>query len=446
MSWLLLVFAAWCGLYLVNALRPVRRNRVLFVFSFFSSWLTIEGSPVWMALEILVAAVLVALGALDRVAGWVGLVILALAWIGQAALLVQARGASAAAADGPRRLRARGPGRPVSRAPPTRWWSSATSSSARWPASACAWTSTGRPSAGERRPAVLQIHGGGWVIGDKREQGIPLLKYLARRGWVGFNANYRLSPGATYPDHLVDLKAALVWIREHADTYGIDPDFVVVTGGSAGGHLTALMALTANDPQYQPGFEDGDTSVQAAVPFYGVYDLTNRQGTAQPEMLDLDPPAAGHQGLHRGRAREVPRPPRRSTRSTPTHRPSSSCTATRTRWPRSRTPGCSPSDWRPPRRGKVVYLELKGAQHAFDVFGSPRTRRTVRAVEAFLFAVHDSYLHDRGSDLAPPTDGDAPAAAASGDRSGRPDAVRGPDDELVDEPATPAAVMPRATR
>ena len=142
----------------------------------------------------------------------------------------------------------------------------------------------GDPEPGARRPAVLQIHGGAWVIGDKREQGIPLLRYLAARGWVGFNVNYRLSPGATFPDHLVDVKAALAWIRAHADEYGIDPDFVVVTGGSAGGHLTALMALTANDARYQPGFEHADTSLQAALPFYGVYDFTNRNETMAPEF------------------------------------------------------------------------------------------------------------------------------------------------------------------
>ena len=126
---------------------------------------------------------------------------------------------------------------------------------------ACASTSTSprhrRASAG---PAILQIHGGGWVIGDKREQGIPLLGHLAANGWVGFNANYRLSPGATFPDHLVDCKRAMAWFREHADEHGGDPDFLCVTGGSAGGHLTALVALTANDPRYQPGFEDVDTT------------------------------------------------------------------------------------------------------------------------------------------------------------------------------------------
>ncbi len=56
--------------------------------------------------------------------------------------------------------------------------------------------------------------------------------------------------------------------------YGGDPDFIALTGGSAGGHLCALTALTANQPVLQPGFESADTEVQAAVPYYGVYDLT----------------------------------------------------------------------------------------------------------------------------------------------------------------------------
>ena len=120
----------------------------------------------------------------------------------------------------------------------------------------------------------MQIHGGGWVIGDKREQGIPLLDHLAAQGWVGFNVNYRLSPSVAFPEHLIDLKRASPGSRSTPTSTAIDPDFLCVTGGSAGGHLTALVALTANDPRYQPGFEDVDTSVAAAVPFYGIYDFT----------------------------------------------------------------------------------------------------------------------------------------------------------------------------
>ncbi|MFM7069751.1 MAG: alpha/beta hydrolase, partial [Actinomycetes bacterium] len=91
------------------------------------------------------------------------------------------------------------------------------------------------PLPGERRPAVVQIHGGGWVIGSKDEQGIPLLNHLASCGWVGFNVDYRLSPKVRYPTHLEDCKRALAWVREHAEEFSVDPNFIVVTGGSAGG-------------------------------------------------------------------------------------------------------------------------------------------------------------------------------------------------------------------
>src|SRR6185436_15371287 len=142
-------------------------------------------------------------------------------------------------------------------------------------------------------PTLFQVHGGGWVIGNKDQQAIPLMQHLASRGWVCVAANYRLSPRATFPDHLVDLKRALAWIREHIAEYGGDPEFLVVTGGSAGGHLAALVALTANEPEYQPGFESVDTSVAACVAFYGVYDFTDRNGVW------------GHPGLRRLLERRV---------------------------------------------------------------------------------------------------------------------------------------------
>src|SRR5262249_58399957 len=61
----------------------------------------------------------------------------------------------------------------------------------------------------------------------------------------------------------------------HAEEFGGDPDTLIVTGGSAGGHLAALVALTANDPEFQPGFESVDTRVDGCVAFYGVYDFVD---------------------------------------------------------------------------------------------------------------------------------------------------------------------------
>lgn len=124
-------------------------------------------------------------------------------------------------------------------------------------------------------PVLMQIHGGAWTYGygSKNEQGLPLMQALSRAGWVCVAVDYRLSPKATFPDHIIDCKEALVWIKEHIAEYGGNPDFIVATGQSAGGHLSSLLALSDQEKAFQPGFEDKDTRVQGCVPFYGIYDL-----------------------------------------------------------------------------------------------------------------------------------------------------------------------------
>ena len=140
----------------------------------------------------------------------------------------------------------------------------------------------------ERCPTLIYLHGGAWVTGRHDDlQGLPLMLRLASLGWVCVKPGYRLGPQATFPDQLVDVKRALAWVREHGAEYGADPDFVIVTGGSAGGHLSALLALTANRPEYQPGFEHVDTSVTAAVPLYGAYDLLDRN-RVRPDTSQMD--------------------------------------------------------------------------------------------------------------------------------------------------------------
>ena len=129
-----------------------------------------------------------------------------------------------------------------------------------------------------KAPVLLQVPGGAWAIGMRRPQAYPLLSHLADRGWVCVSIDYRVSPRHTWPDHIVDVKRALAWIKENIADYGGDPEFVAITGGSAGGHLASLAALTPDDPQCQPGFEDADTSVVAAVPIYGRYDWVTTQG------------------------------------------------------------------------------------------------------------------------------------------------------------------------
>jgi len=116
-------------------------------------------------------------------------------------------------------------------------------------------------------PAVIQVHGGGWTAGRRGRQARPLVHHLAARGWVVFDMTYRLSPKATFPDQLDDVRRAVEWVRRNAGNHGVDPAFVALTGGSAGGQLAALAAL---DP--------GGPPVQACIPLYGVHDLLDEDG------------------------------------------------------------------------------------------------------------------------------------------------------------------------
>ena len=125
----------------------------------------------------------------------------------------------------------------------------------------------------DRAPVLIQIHGGGWTIGTKEQQGLLLMNRMAQQGWICVAANYRLAPKHRFPTQIVDVKRAIAWVHENIADYGGDPSYVVITGGSAGGHLSSLAALTPGLAAYQPGFEDADTSVSACVPFYGIYDL-----------------------------------------------------------------------------------------------------------------------------------------------------------------------------
>lgn len=240
---------------------------------------------------------------------------------------------------------------------------------------------------GERRPAVIQVHGGGWVVGSRKEQGIPLLNHLARCGWVGFNVDYRLSPFATWPDHVVDVKRAIAWVREHADEYDVDPGFIAITGGSAGGHLSAFAALTAEDRTLQPGFEDADCSVQAAVPFYGVYDLLDEERTSLPLLHPwvLEPLVFKQRRDVAPEAFVAASPYSRVHEDAPPwltiHGGADSLIpASQARRFAARLAEVSgaPSG----------YVELRGGEHAFDLIPSWRTIPVVETIERFLRTVH----------------------------------------------------------
>jgi acetyl esterase/lipase len=240
-------------------------------------------------------------------------------------------------------------------------------------------------------PVLLQVHGGAWAIGNKDQQGLPLMRHMASRGWVCFAINYRLSPRASWPAHIIDVKSAIAWIRQNGKEFGADPSFIAITGGSAGGHLTALAALTPNDPEYQPGFEDVDTTLQAAVPFYGVYDMAGLTGEkAVRKMRDsfLAPVVFQESPRRHAETFEKASPIARVRKDAP---PFYVIHGTNDTLVSIRQARAFVEKLRAVSDKAVAYSELSGTQHAFDVFPSFRSQHSVRGVDRFLRWAYDSW-------------------------------------------------------
>lgn len=108
------------------------------------------------------------------------------------------------------------------------------------------WSPAG---ATEPLPAVLWVHGGGWVDGGK-SQPAPYLRLLAQHGYVAVGMDYSLAPGQRFPVPVRQASQALTWLQAHADELGIDPSRIVLAGDSAGAHVAAQVALIATEPQY----------------------------------------------------------------------------------------------------------------------------------------------------------------------------------------------------
>jgi acetyl esterase/lipase len=203
-------------------------------------------------------------------------------------------------------------------------------------------------------PTLIYFHGGAFRFGSKRLGARHLLCRLASEGWVCVSANYRLG-AASSGDALIDVKRAIAWVRDHGREFGADSSCVFLAGSSAGGQLASRAAFTPNDPRFQPGFEDADTSVTGAIALYGYYGPVARSGLASSRLAYSTtnaPPCFVVHGDHdtlvvvedaRGFVEQL-----RATSSNP-----------------------------------VVYAELPGAQHGFDFFRSRRFDSVVDAIEAF---------------------------------------------------------------
>ena len=247
-------------------------------------------------------------------------------------------------------------------------------------------------------PVLLQVHGGAWTIGEKEHQGRPLMNRMAAKGWICVAINYRLSPRDAWPAHIVDVKRAIAWIKDNIADYGGDPDYLAITGGSAGGHLAALAALTADDAEFQPGFEDADTSVQAAVPFYGIYDFAGSTGlTNAIGMRDafLGPRVMQTTWQDAPDVYEAASPILRISADAPDFFVIHGELDTLVAVEQARL---FAAELRRTSKKSVVLAELPGTQHAFDVFHSIRSGHAVRAVDRYLTWHWNTWRHGLEAD------------------------------------------------
>ena len=134
-------------------------------------------------------------------------------------------------------------------------------------------------------PAVVFVHGGGWMRGDPSQAAGNAL-HLARRGIATIAISYRLAPAHRFPAPLDDVRRGLRWVRAHADALGIDADRLVLLGLSAGAHLVMLAHLAGTIPELAPDLPadlcDVPETVRAVIAHYGPFDLGRRRS----EMLD----------------------------------------------------------------------------------------------------------------------------------------------------------------
>ena len=252
----------------------------------------------------------------------------------------------------------------------------------------------------ENAPVLVQVHGGGWTIGNKEQQGLLLMNAMAERGWLCVAMNYRLAPKHPFPAQIIDVKKAIAWTRENIASYGGDPSYLVVTGGSAGGHLAALAALTPGEAAYQPAFEDADTSVAACVPFYGVYDLAGLTGERAaeelrdyflaPRVFKKDPVTDREEFVRASPLAQV----------SPDAPDFFVLHGTNDSLVDVRQARAFVEKLKAESKRTVTYAEFPGTQHAFEVFGSIRSHHVIRAVERWLLHHHALWVREGQSETS----------------------------------------------
>lgn len=399
------------SLFTLNAYRPIKRLPRLGAVSFFAGWLTAELALHHILWEVLATGLFIRAGALAAWPGWLGLAVAIANWVAlgwdwqsgwRARGVIQRALDAGLGADWRKRIRPELAEKitrvamrqlllpiPVRHPEVMKIKHVAFYEEPKFSLRLDIYRHKSKPT---KTPTLIYVHGGAWVIGDKSSQGLPMLQHMAALGWTCFGVNYRLSPRATFPDHLIDVKRAIAWVKTHGAEYGADPDFVIIAGGSAGGHLCALAAVTPHEKSFQPGFEAVDCSVNACIPLYGIFDFADR-ANAWP-----------HKGMAKLVAKHVLKVrlkerPEVWDRASPLHWVSPDVPAfflihgerdslVPIGEPRNFAKALRAVSSRP-----VVLAEIPGAQHAYEIFPSPRAACTAEGIADFATAMYSEHLH-----------------------------------------------------
>ena len=147
------------------------------------------------------------------------------------------------------------------------------------------------PESGAPAGLIIWVHGGAWRGGSRSDVD---LKRMTGRGWAVASVDYRLSTSAQFPAQIFDIKAAIRFLRAHANDYGYPADRFVIAGSSAGGHLAALVGVTNGEAELEGNegeFTKDSSSVQAIVDLYGASNLTTILDQSTPQGLAMRKPA-----------------------------------------------------------------------------------------------------------------------------------------------------------
>ncbi|KAI1317731.1 hypothetical protein EDD11_007905 [Mortierella claussenii] len=238
---------------------------------------------------------------------------------------------------------------------------------------------------GDDRPVFIYIHGGGWTNGSKSLTG-PLLTELVSREWVVVSIDYRITSKSGYPTQLIDCKRALRWVKDEIRIFGGDPNNVIVGGDSAGGHLAALLALTPNMAEFQPGFEKVDTTVQGCVPLSASLDLSDMKEYSHHDARTR----FVKEVAFRAGSPESPENLKFLTQHSPIHKvenakvPFLVVHGDLDNMSSVKTARDFVQEFQRKSNASLNYLEIPGGHHCFQMFSSPRTWYTVIATAEWL--------------------------------------------------------------